>query len=306
MGLEDWLEGVRTGLSAYAEVFRSDGAADEEALALYSMEDEEVLEKLLAAAGCPRLNRRLLIDALRALRKARTRACSMGAVTPGAASSSASSGMSSIGIMPTPLVDTDGEEWLPLGELPDKVIKKRRKVQKVSSCSYAQEVQLDEARAAGKHRVHGGNVIERAFSRASQASWESAAHGTASLGSVPVKETSGRSWSFPTCTEQGPGDVEVQEEGFTKVACPRCDMALYHVKERADVEAKRSQAELAKMKGNHHGVYNYSKLRRLLASECFDFHGNYAMHGSCVQAVFKLSSKWISFVVVLLCRCSNT
>jgi len=163
---------VRTGLSAYAEVFRSDGAADEEALALYSMEDEEVLEKLLAAAGCPRLNRRLLIDALRALRKARTRACSVGSVTPGAASSSASSGMSSIGIMPTPLVDTDGEEWLPLGELPDKVIKKRRKVQKVSSCSYAQEVQLDEARAAGKHRVQSGNVIERAFSRASQASWE--------------------------------------------------------------------------------------------------------------------------------------
>ncbi|KAL1520212.1 hypothetical protein AB1Y20_021796 [Prymnesium parvum] len=115
--LEEWLDGVRPGLASYAGVFRGDGAEDLAALALYSKDDEYDLEKLLEAAQCPRLNRRLILDALRGLRTSRERGS--GAETPGSISTS-SSGLGSV-VLPSPMEDTNGELWLPLGDVPEKV-----------------------------------------------------------------------------------------------------------------------------------------------------------------------------------------
>lgn len=229
------------------------------------------------------MSRRLIVDALRKLRgkaKAHSPLCAFTPLQmrPGSCASS-SSGLGSA-LMP-PMLDDAGSqcsdevgdnkedvEWLPPTESSLQQMKQKRKVQRVSNLS-TPTVQTTANSEKGVTRLADVNAVERVASRASQASESASSAGTARM---------------------------ARESGLVGGGpCSRCRLLLMKLKERADVEASRSAAEVARMKASTiqvprgHSKYNFTKLKRILKQECFDSLGNYTCHSTCIRETFSVS-----------------
>ena len=271
-----WLSAVREDLGRYAAVLTSDGVRSVADLRQYDDDDLTELDKALAKVEAERFTRKLILNAIRQLRTVPA-VSEKGSVTPSHPNpgrcGSSSSGLGSAAFTDRDTaVETDYQRNspAPVINLMSGTSSAGSDLQRPYSnnrkypLSAAQQSAAEAAEDAGTSKVPTGTPqVNGRASRASQASQES---GTARVPSAPP-------------TEDG--------------RCSRCFVKLRSLLERANSLARRSPSELNKMKEGkkcYHSTWNYTKLKELLATECFSATGCYELHFQCIQRTFSLSS----------------
>ena len=277
-----WLSAVREDLGRYAAVLTSDGVRSVADLRQYDDDDLTELDKALAKVEAERFTRKLILNAIRQLRTVPA-VSEKGSVTPSHPNpgrcGSSSSGLGSAaftdrdtatdehrGNSPAPVINLLSGTSSAAGSdlFPDARLSRPYSTNRKYALSTAQQSAAEASEDAGTSKVPTGTPqVNGRASRASQASQES---GTARVPSAPP-------------TEDG--------------QCARCFVKLRSLLERANSLARRSPSDLNKMKEGkkcYHSTWNYTKLKELLATECFSATGCYELHFQCIQRTFSLSS----------------